>query len=75
MMTETKAIYLDAHGLSNMIKLFLGKSLLGVEIKYSWIKNKYPVKNLKKDFIIKSENLSVQLYEILVIKENHNIVF
>lgn len=54
MMTETKAIYLDAHGLSNMVKLFLGKSLLGVDIKCSCIKNKYPVKNTQKGFYYKN---------------------
>lgn len=55
-MTETKAIYmyLDALGLSNMIKLFHGKSSLGVEIKYPWIKNKYPVKNTQKGFYYKN---------------------
>lgn len=72
MMTETKAIYLDAHGLSNMVKVFLGKSLLGVEIKYTWIKNKYPVKNTQKGFYYK--NICQSSCEILVIKENHNIV-
>lgn len=47
-MIEIKVIYmwLDVFGFLNMIKLFFGKLLLGVEIKYLWIKNKYFVKNI-----------------------------
>lgn len=63
-MTETKAIYmwLDALGLSNMIKLFLGKLSLGVEIKYPWIKNKYPVKNTQKGFYYKNQKTCQSSY-------------
>lgn len=45
-MIEIKVIYLDVYGFLNMVKVFFGKLLLGVEIKYMWIKNKYFVKNI-----------------------------
>lgn len=54
MMTETKAIYLDAHGLSNMVKVVPRKIVVRRGHKLLvYKKTNILLKIHKKDFIIK----------------------